>query len=75
MTFQDRMNEVIQLWEEHPLPEDFKAVDQNKLLCSVDGVISQLDNLPGGGGAGTIYIAVNDGNDNVSIRTITVFKS
>jgi hypothetical protein len=73
VTFQQQMNKIVKQWEKHPLPEDFKNAEQNKHMCSVEGVVSQLDNLPSG--PGTIMVAtVGDDSSQIEIQTINVLK-
>lgn len=73
MNFQDQMDLILKQWEENPVPLDFQNNEENKLLCSIEGVQTQLDNLSSG--AGTIYVALAVKNsNNIEIKPIHVFK-
>jgi hypothetical protein len=73
MTFQEQMDLVLEQWEKNPIPLDFQTINENKQMCSVEGVMQQLDNLSSG--AGTIYVALaTEGSTAIEIKPIHIFK-
>jgi hypothetical protein len=71
MTFEEEMKNIEEFWANESLPPEFIEIEANTPLCSVNGVLEQLQNLPIGQGSIKVAYA-KDGN--IEIKTLAVVK-
>lgn len=75
MSLEKEMEAIQESWAKHPIPEDFKTTDANKLMCSVEGVQKQIENLPQGEGYIRVAFIHENAMNSIEIKAFKVFKS
>jgi len=70
MNFQEKMNEIMEHWEKYPIPNHIKDNDQSSRISTVEGILTQLNELPPG--VGIITVALMDINNPSLLKTETI---
>jgi hypothetical protein len=71
MTFEEQMKIIEESWENHPITGDFLECENTRRMCSVSGVMEQIESIKGD--YGIVFVAtMNDGN--IEIKQLAVHK-
>lgn len=75
MSLEQEINIVQESWAKNPIPEDFKSINANKLMCSLEGIQQQIDNLPSGEGQIRVAVVNENALNSIEIKIFKVFKT
>lgn len=74
MSLENEMEIIKESWARNPIPDDFKTIGSNQLLCSEEGVQKQIEMLASGQGLIRVAFVNENALNSIEIKTFTVFK-